>query len=253
MEKTKVISLIIPAYKQEKDIEHNIAVFKKALEKLHIPFEIIIVVDGIVDKTYENAQKKVYATVKIFAYKKNRGKGYAVKYGVLRASGDIIGFIDAGFDIDTLSVPHIIKLFIEKDADIVIGSKLHPESQVNYPAVRRILSWGYRGLTKTLFGLTVNDTQVGLKFFRREVAEAVIPRLLVKAFAFDIEFLAVAHDFGFSKIVEGPIKLHFNDKSSITSKNFWRVVSLMIWDTFAVFYRLKILRYYRKSKSIKLI
>jgi hypothetical protein len=95
-----------------------------------------------------------------------------------------------------------------------------------------------------LFGLSIKDTQVGLKFFRREVIEDVLPRLLVKAYAFDIELLAVSYYLGYKRIYEAPIELDFTGISGISSKSFWKVITHMLWDTMAVFYRLRILRYY---------
>src|SRR5690606_3319755 len=92
-------------------------------------------------------------------------------------------------------------------ADIVVGSKLHPDSVVKYPLSRKIMSWCYRFIIKMLFDLSVNDTQVGLKIFRRPVAKRIFPKIVVKAFAFDVEVLAVAQKFGYSKIYESPVKL----------------------------------------------
>ncbi|HSW98078.1 MAG TPA: hypothetical protein VLF89_09705, partial [Candidatus Saccharimonadales bacterium] len=132
-----------------------------------------------------------------------------------------------------------------------IGSKLHPGSKVNYPWQRKILSIGYRTVVKLLFGLSVRDTQVGLKLYKRKVLEDVLPRLLVKHHAFDIELLAVAYRLGYKRIIEGPVNIDFNNSSSITSKNFWKVVWLMMWDTVAVFYRMKILKYYDNGNNRK--
>jgi hypothetical protein len=114
------------------------------------------------------------------------------------------------------------------------------------------MSWGYRLLTRMLFGFKVRDTQVGLKFYRRDVIRDVLPRLVVKRYAFDIEILAVAYALGYKRIYEAPVEINFK-QNGITSKNLLRVVSLMVWDTLTVFYRLKILRYYqvnhKKSSS----
>jgi murein DD-endopeptidase MepM/ murein hydrolase activator NlpD len=160
------------------------------------------------------------------------------------AKGDIIGFIDAGMDINPKGISMLLEHFYWYDADIVVGSKLHPVSKVNYPNSRRILSRGYRFLTRVLFGFKVRDTQVGLKLFKRDVVKKVLPKLLVKKYAFDIEFLAVAYRKGFTRIYEAPVEITFNNASNITSKSFWRIVGRMVWDTAAVFYRLKILHYY---------
>jgi hypothetical protein len=125
-----------------------------------------------------------------------------------------------------------------------VGSKLHPVSKVRYPFARLVLSWGYRTLVKILFGLSLRDTQVGIKLFRKKVIRDVLPRLLVKTYAFDIEILAVSYYLGYKRIYEAPIELDFAGMSSITSKSFWQVILHMLWDTLAVFYRLKIRRYY---------
>lgn len=247
MKKIKLLSVVVPAYKQSATIEKNIALLTGTLEELQIPFEVVVVVDGYVDDTYKIARKIKDKRVVVYGYEENRGKGYATRLGMLKAQGDIIGFVDAGMDLDATGISLLLDTMMWNDADIVIGSKLHPDSKVNYPFYRTILSWGYRSLTHILFGLSVKDTQVGMKFFKRSLVRKVFPKLLVKAFAFDIEILAVSNAFGFSKIYECPIKLNFQDNSSITSSNFWNVIYRMLWDTAAVFYRLKILRYYNKT------
>ena len=137
------------------------------------------------------------------------------------------------------------------NADVIVGSKLHPASKVHYPWQRRILSFCYRWLVKLLFGLTIRDTQVGMKIFRRKVLEDVLPRLLVKTYAFDIEILAVAYRLGYKRIYESPVELDFTNVSSITSGTFWKVISHMTWDTLAVFYRLRIKHYYDTGNKRK--
>jgi len=245
MDKIKFISLIVPAYKQEKTIIDNLKNLDKVLSSLSYRYEIIAVVDGFLDGTFEKAKSIDNKNIKVLGYKKNNGKGYAVKYGMLRARGDLVGFIDAGMDINPVAMSLLLNIMVFNDADIVVGSKLHPESKVNYPFTRLILSWGYRTLTKFLFGFAVRDTQVGLKFFKKKVAKEVFPRLIVNQFAFDVEVLAVAKALGFNKIYEGPIELDFTGLSTITSTSFWKIVLLMLWDTATVFYRLKIRNYYK--------
>lgn len=244
--KQVLISLIIPAYKQEKTIVKDVEQIEDALKNLpnEYTYEIIIVVDGFLDKTYQNAKKIHSKHVRLLGYEQNQGKGHAVRYGMSRAKGDIIGFIDAGMDINPKGISMLLEHFYWYDADIVVGSKLHPVSKVNYPNSRRILSRGYRFLTRVLFGFKVRDTQVGLKLFKKDVVKKVLPKLLVKKYAFDIEFLAVAYRKGFTRIYEAPVEITFNNASNITSKSFWRIVGRMVWDTAAVFYRLKILHYY---------
>lgn len=247
MKEVKLLSLVVPAYKQENTIKKDIENLIKALSELDLEYEIIVVVDGHLDKTAEIAKSTKNKHIKVLGYEKNIGKGFAIKYGIREAAGDVIGFIDAGMDIDPSEISIMLNIMDWNNADIVIGSKLHPESKVSYPTIRRILSWGYRILTRILFGFKVKDTQVGLKLFRKNVAKEVFSKIIVKRFAFDVEVLAVAYKLGYTKIYEAPIKLNFTGISTITSTSFWRVIYWMLWDTAAVFYRLKILHYYDKK------
>ncbi|MEK7533818.1 MAG: glycosyltransferase [Patescibacteria group bacterium] len=247
MEKLDLLSIVIPAYKQEKTIAKDIKRLNKVIQGFGIKYEIIVVVDGFMDRTYKKLKSIKINNLKIYGYKDNRGKGYAVTYGMLKAKGDIIGFIDAGMDIDPSAISMLLDFMKLHDADIVVGSKLHPDSIVRYPLKRKILSWGYRTFTHLLFGFNIRDTQVGLKLFKKEVVRRVFPKILVKQFAFDVEVLAVSYAYGYTKIYEAPIKLTFKDNSSITSGSFWKIILLMLWDTTAVFYKLKVLHYYNKQ------
>ncbi len=251
----KLISVIVPCYKQENTIVKDLQKIYQAMEQLRYNSEIICVVDGRVDKTFENADlfAKEHPNIKVKGYDTNKGKGYAVRFGMAESKGDIVGFIDAGMDINPNGLAMLLEHFEWYNADIIVGSKRHPVSKVDYPWQRRILSIGYQLLVFLLFGLKIRDTQVGMKFFKRGVLEKVLPRLLVKRFAFDIEMLAVANYLHFNRIYEAPIDitLSFGGTSTITSQRFIRTVLAMLMDTLAVFYRLKILRYYSDENRRK--
>ncbi len=247
----KLLSLVIPVYKQEKTIIQDIRNAVNELERIHVPYEIIVVVDGFLDRSFEYAKTVRAKHLFVYGYADNKGKGYAVRYGIGKSKGDVIAFMDAGGDLKVDGLGLMLEHFRWYNADIVIGSKLHGASKVEYPWQRKVLSKGYQLLNCLLFGLRVRDTQVGMKFFRRKVLEDVLPRLVVKEFAFDIEILAVAHHLGYTRIYEAPVEIDFNGKSSITTKTFWRVIFKMLWDTLAVYYRLRILRYYDTTSRTK--
>lgn len=242
----KSLSLVIPSYKQEKTIVSDIRSLQKNLSKLPYDLEIIVVLDGEVDNSLAKLQKAKIEHVKTISYKENQGKGYAVKKGMLLANGDIVGFFDGGRDISISSLLVAINLMELHDADIVIGSKLHPDSEVDYPLIRKIISWIARTITKILFNFDVKDTQVGLKLFRRDVAHAVFSRIIIKAFAFDVEVLAVARHLGYRKIFETPVKIKFKP-GSINNVNFLKICIFTFWDVLAIFYRMYVLRYYSKK------
>jgi len=133
-------------------------------------------------------------------------------------------------------------------ADIVVGSKRHPASQVVYPLDRKIISFGAYLISKFFLGINVHDTQAGLKIFRRPVLEKVLPRLLVKSYAIDLEILAVANYLGYKKIFEAPIKLNYSFKS-LTHATGFKIIFNSLRDAMAVFYRLKILHYYNDKNK----
>lgn len=251
----KLISVIVPCFKQEQTILKDLKRIKDVLDKLRYPTELICVVDGKVDQTFEKASKfsLKYHNVKTIGYETNKGKGYAVRFGMGQSHGDIIGFIDSGMDLNPNGLAILLEHFEWYDADVIVGSKRHPVSKVYYPWQRKLLSMGYQFLVFILFGLKVRDTQVGMKFFKREVLEKVLPRLLVKAFAFDVEILAVANYLKYNRIYEAPveIKLRFGGTSTVTSQKFIMTVLAMLRDTLAVFYRLKILGYYSDRNKRK--
>lgn len=241
--KKHLLSIIIPAYKQEKTIQRDLKNIENVLTQIRYDYEIIVVVDGMLDKTFEKAKKVCSQRIKVFGYEKNHGKGHAVRYGMARSKGGVVAFIDAGMDLNPNSLSMLLEHFEWYNADIIVGSKRHPVSKVNYPWQRRVTSWTYQMITRILFGLNVRDTQVGMKFFRRQVLEDVSPRLLVKEFAFDVEILAVAHRLGYRRLYEAPIELDWQ-QNTIDFRNLLKFSFKVLWDTLAVFYRLKILRYY---------
>lgn len=244
----KLLSVIVPAYRQGRTIKKDLQRIENALGEVRYDYEIICVVDGKVDRTFENAKKVESSKLKVVSYKRNRGKGHAVRYGMARAKGNLVAFIDAGMDIDPNGISMLLEHMTWYDSDVIVGSIRHSASKVyGYPLKRKIYSWGYHWLTRILFGLRITDSQRGLKVFKRKVLEKVLPRLLVKQFAFDIEMLGVAYRLGFKRIHDGPVEMDAT-KLKYSSVGFGTVWD-MFKDTLAVFYRLKILRYYDDSNK----
>lgn len=245
------LSVIIPAYNEGKHIFNNLNNLTKHLEILskekNIDFEIILVSDGSTDNTYEEA-KKLYIyceKIKIFQYKGNMGKGYALKYGFKYSRGDLITFIDADGDLPPHQIEKLLEFMRENNADIVIGSKRHPQSKVDYPLKRRFYSRIYQLLIRILFSLSIRDTQVGLKLYKRKVLDKIMPKILVKRYAFGLETMVVAHHYDF-KITEAPVEIKYNfSNDTINWKHIWHILV----DTAAIFYRLRILHYYDRNSN----
>ncbi len=237
-----LLSIIVPAYNC-RTIYKDLLFIKKNLETLSRPYELICVVDGLKSKkdiTFTEAKKARNKEIKIYFYKENKGKGYAIRYGMARSRGVIIAFIDAGSDLHARGLSLALEHMKWYNADIIIGSKRHRASRVVYPFKRKVLSFFVQKATRLFFGLNVSDTQTGLKVFKRKVLVKVLPRLLVKRWAFDLEILAVANHLGFTKIYESPVEISYNFASTITPK----AVQNFVTDYLAILYRLYLLRYY---------
>ena len=241
---TGKISVIMPAYNEARHIVRNLLEVVDTLSGFEYDFEVIVVDDGSPDKTYLEAAKLLSThpeLVRVVHYDENRGKGNALICGTTFARGDYVVFLDADMDLHPSQLPLLFGIMDAQNADVVIGSKRHPNSVVNYPRHRRIASWGYYSLVKLLFGLPVQDTQTGIKLFKHSVLSRVFPRVLVKRFAFDIEVLANAHRLGY-KIVDAPVTLEFQRGTfgRIKPRDIYRIMV----DTAAIYYRMHILRYY---------
>ncbi len=226
----------------EKNIRTNLLRIIRTAKKLKQNYELIVIDDGSTNTCREEARKVKSKKVKVVGYQKNKGKGNALKYGFQYATGDVVVFLDADLDIPPEQIGTFLKKI--KEYDVVIGSKRHPQSKVNYPVMRKFLSLCYRGLIKMLFNLNIKDTQVGLKVFRYEVLKNVFKKVLVKKYAFDLELLYNAQKMGY-RIVEAPITIKFNwGEGGIGVKE----IKDIFWDTVAVFYRAKILKYYDRKR-----
>lgn len=239
------LSVIIPIYKQEKTIVSDLVNIKNTLDKIRYDYEIIAVVDGKDEDSSFPLAKSIKSTkIKVYGYQKNHGKGYAIKYGINKCKGDYIAFIDAGMEIDPNGISMLIEHLEWYKADIIVGSKRHPASLVVYPASRRLISFGAQIIAKLLLGIKVKDTQAGIKIYKANVLKKITPRLLIKSFAFDLEMLSVASHLGFNKIYEAPIKLNYKFEEMHLNGKTLKIVKDCLIDALAIFYRLRILKYY---------
>ena len=244
------ISVIMPAYNEATHILDNLREVVDTMAGRY-DYEVIVVDDGSPDRTYLEALKFVApdpSRVRVVRYDENLGKGNALMCGTWFARGEYVVFLDADMDLHPSQLPMFFEILERTGADAVIGSKRHPDSQVDYPFVRRVYSIAYYSLIRLMFGLPVKDSQTGLKVFRAEVLQRVLPRILVKRFAFDIEVLANAHRLGY-RIVDGPVRLEFKRKiGRIKLKDVLNILT----DTLAIYYRMHILCYYDRLDSVRL-
>ena len=240
-----LLSVILPVYHLADTVEENLAAVAACLDAGGIPYELVPVDDGSGDGTAAALRRAAAArpeTVRPVLIEKNAGKGNALKEGFRASRGGYVLLLDGDLDIAPKMLPQFFDSMARNKSDIVVGSKRHPESKVQYPWHRRLSSIVYYSLVHLFIGLPVTDTQTGMKLFRRKPLGEALDRMLVKTYAFDLELLAIACGRG-AKVSEAPVEIRFGQKFGALKI---RTVREMVHDTLAVFYRLRLLHYYAK-------
>lgn len=233
------LSIILPAYNEGKNIRERIKNVRSVLERLGLPYEIIIVDDGSIDETRAEANGEITnGKISVIGYDRNMGKGHALKHGFQNSSGDFVIFLDGDSDIDPSRLGTYISALAE--ADVVIASKRHPFSRIESSFERKFLSHAFHAIVKILTGVRVSDTQAGLKAFRRNALIRTFPLVLVKKFAFDVELLCVASILQL-RIREMPVTISLDNRFSL------KEISRLVLDVLAVAYRHRLRRWYHKK------
>jgi len=240
-EATLDVTVVVPCHNVGADrLEKHLQHICHTLRDAGVAFEVVPVSDGSTDGSEIAFENLPSSLVRPIVWTENRGKGEALRAGLMHGRGRYLGFIDGDGDIPANCLAGFVAEARSGQAEIIVGSKRHPEAQVLYPLLRRVYSAGYQFLCAGLFGLKVRDTQTGIKLIRRDVVAEVLPRMVEKRFAFDLELLAVAHRLGYRDIAELPVVIGERFSSTISAKAVWR----MLQDTLATFWRLRILRFY---------
>ncbi len=186
------VSIVIPAFNEEKVIAATIKAYQDFLVKRHIDFEIIVVNDGSRDSTEEIIHQ--FKDVICVSYNKNRGKGYAVKRGVLRATGDYIFFTDADLSYAPENILRALFLFDKKAFSGVVG--IRENLSRDYPFLRRIMSRAFACLVRIALPTDIPDTQCGFKGFDKQTGREIFSRLRTFDFSFDFEVIYLSRVLG---------------------------------------------------------
>ena len=248
------LSVVMPLYRLAATAEANLRQVADLFERHEVRAELVPVDDGSADGTdlilarFAEAAPPAWAAayrhvvIRPVVCHRNGGKGAALRAGFAASVGEYVMLLDGDLDINPRQTPQFFEAMAAAGADIVVGSKRHPRSEVQYPWHRRVVSFCYFALVRLFVGLPITDTQTGMKLFRREVLGPALDRMLVKTYAFDLELLAIAASRG-AKIVEAPVVIRFGQKFGALAPSTVRSMAI---DTLAVFYRLRVLRYYAR-------
>jgi len=221
------LSVIIPAYNEEKRLPKTLREIDKYLRQQNYESEIIVVSDGSTDRTCEVVRELMteIKNLKLIEFKENFGKGYGVRKGMLEAKGEFRLFTDAD---NSTSIDQVEKMWpwFEKEYDIVIGSRDIKEAILDPPQslFRRFLGETFGFLTNLIVGTWgIADTQCGFKCFKKKAAEDIFPRCKINRFAFDPEFLIIAKKIGY-KIKEIPVYWKNDPHSKVKFKGMVKML-----------------------------
>mgnify|MGYP001578124275 CR=1 FL=1 len=229
-----MLSIIIPAYNEEYRITRTLLDIKNTLSGQFFDYEILVVNDGSLDNTVFVVEKlkKQIPKLRLIDNNKNHGKGFAVKEGMLKASGDFRLFMDAD---NSTKVSEIIKIlpYFARGFDIIIGSRRLPDSKVviEHNWVRDFLGSVFRMLVRVIVPLGVTDSQCGFKIFTKKAANMIFPEQSVLGWAFDVEILAIARKNKL-KIKEVPVVWENNADSQMNFsgmvKSFFEIIKIRL-------------------------
>lgn len=210
------LSLIIPAYNEEERISEPLKQARLYLQANFPDSEIIVVDDGSKDKTVETV-RKIADDIRIVEQGENRGKGAAVRAGMLAAKGRYRIFTDADFSTPVEEVEKAVQ-YLEKNTDIFIGSRALDHSFVkkHQPFYREFMGKVFNKIVQVLLLWGIKDTQCGFKGFRDSVAEDIFARTKFDGFSFDVEVLFLARKLGYS-ISEVPVVWYNDDRTTVSA------------------------------------
>lgn len=195
-------SIVIPAYNEARRLAatlSDVALHCERAVAQGARQEVIVVCDGCTDETERIARSfQGRAPLRVIAYRVNRGKGYAVRRGVLASRGDIVLFMDADGSAPVGELDRLASPIRAGTAEVVVGSRRAAGArvEVRQTAMRRLLGALFSWHTRALLGLGIRDTQCGFKVFEGSAARELFGHLKCDRFAFDLELLVLAREQG---------------------------------------------------------
>lgn len=201
-ESSPFLSIVVPAYNEEKRIEDSLRNLMRFSAGFARPHEIIVVIEKSSDRTVEIAQKTVgeNPVFRVVANAVQRGKGYAVKTGMMLARGEYVFFMDADLSTPLEEVEKFLRDFeLHPDLDVLIGNRKHPDSDIvkSQNFLRKFMGKMFNNIVQFFAVRGIKDTQCGFKAFRKKTVSPLFSRQTIDGFSFDVEILLLAQGLGF--------------------------------------------------------
>ena len=227
------LSIVIPAYNEARRIESSLEAIQGYVRSKNFAVEAIVVDDGSTDSTVEVVSRR--PEIRVLRNNRNRGKGFSVRHGVLKARGELILFTDADLSAPIDEADKLLSALQSSRADAAVGSRALKRELIgiHQPLFRDLSGRFFNLLVRAFTGLRLHDTQCGLKLFKRNSTRWAFERMCAEGFGFDPELLFLIERKG-GKIVEVPVRWN-NDPA--TKVRFLRDSTRMLFDLIAIRWR----------------
>lgn len=214
-----MISIVIPCYNEARIIQKSLDKVIEFMSSTDLDYELILVNDGSGDNTEKvlNEYTLKHVNIKVYSYKENKGKGYAINYGLKHCKGDTIIFMDADLSTDLTAIKNALDIIYNTAGRyLIIGSRKMKGSVIlnNNNKMRKIMSKCCTVLVNKIFDLDVTDSQCGFKCFDSNTKDSILEKQSVFRWAFDVEYILIAKKIG-TPVIEMPVTWEYKRESSV--------------------------------------
>jgi len=222
------LSLVVPAFNEAVRIGNSLRKIDEFMRNSSLSYEVIVVDDGSTDETPAIVQQSKLKDLKFIQNPGNRGKGYAVRQGVLAARGEYVLFTDADLSAPIEELPKLLDIALTENVDVVIGSRAVDRTYIekHQSRFRELGGIAFNFMVRSFLGLRLHDTQCGFKLFHRQKSRCIFERQTTAGFGFDPELLFLAKRQGL-KIREVPVRWSHAEGSKV---HFMKHATVMFLD-----------------------
>ena len=233
---TGSLTVVIPSYKSGSNGVKTVLATYEALHNAVSELYVIAVSDGSTDESVALLDELSQPWFTHVRLERNSGKGAALREGFARSRTDITAFIDADGDIPPRLLLPMYQTFNKQNADVVFGSKWHPDSALKVTIFRRVISLFHHIIQLVLFKLNIDDTQVGIKMYRTRDLQEVLPIVQENGFSLDLELFIALSAYGHNKFIEMPVEIVRTGSSTISMRN----IASALMDMLRIFWRARV-------------
>jgi dolichyl-phosphate beta-glucosyltransferase len=214
-----LLTLVIPAFNEAARLPKSLVELQQHSSNWDFPYEIVVVVEPSSDHTLDlaSAAAKNFPELKVIGNPVHRGKGFAVRTGMLAGQGEILFFTDSDLSTPLTDLDRAVALFkAQPEIDLIVGSRKHPDSQIlqHQSPMRELMGNTFNRIVRTSAGFKFLDTQCGFKGFRAEAAREIFQRAQIDGFSFDVEVLLLAEAMDFT-VLEVPVHWSNSPESKV--------------------------------------